>query len=291
MPALFVLLWSTGFIGAKYGTAYAGPNTFLFYRMMLTSVVLLVPAILFRRRWPATWQLAAHIAVAGVLIHFFYLGGVFGSIKLGMPAGLTALIVGLQPLLTALITGLVFGIAITIRQWGGLVLGLAGVALVLLERSGLDGAGLFSGFGMQAVFLSLMALVGITASTLYQKKFCAHAEMVTGGFIQYFSAGILFGLVGFATEDMTIHWDWQLAFVMAWLILVLSIGAVALLTIMMRKGEAHKVASLFYMVPPATALESYLLFDEQLGILAVSGMVLAAVGVYMVVAPHKVKEA
>ncbi|WP_240796845.1 DMT family transporter [Terasakiella sp. SH-1] len=283
IPALFVFLWSTGFIGAKLGLPYAEPYTFLFIRMSITSALLLVVLIMLKKPWPETKVLSGHVALSGVLIHCGYLGGVFTAIKLGMPSGLAALIAGLQPLLTAFAAQPVLGEKVKPIQWLGLSLGLAGIVLVLSEKLDLSSGNLFDGFGMWAVFAAFFAVISITASSLYQKKYCTDMPLMSGTFIQYFAAAALYSFLAVGFETMEVQWTGEFIFALFWLIFMPSFGAISLLMWMIKQGEASKVASLFYMVPPVTAVEAYFLFDETLGLAAIAGMVIASVGVWMAV--------
>ncbi|MBI2236420.1 MAG: DMT family transporter [Magnetospirillum sp.] len=279
MPAVFVLLWSTGFIGAKFGLPYAEPFTFLALRFALLLVILGIAVPALRAPWPSA-RLAAHLAVSGVLVHGVYLAGVFGAIHRGVPSGLTALIVGLQPLLTAVVVGPVLGERVTPRQWLGFLLGLAGVAMVLSTRlSGIS----FAGFGWDGVAFALAALLGITAGTLYQKRFCTGMDLRSGTLVQYVAALVLLTPAALLFENLDIRWSLSFVFALGWLVLVLSLGAIMLLMTLIRLGEAAKVASLFYLVPPVTALMAFLLFDEALSPLALAGMAAAAAGVALVV--------
>ncbi|MCC5882551.1 MAG: DMT family transporter [Halomonas sp.] len=280
MPILFVALWSTGFIGAKFGLPHAEPFTFLFIRFVIT-LALLIPLIkLMGSDWPAGWRLKSHIAVSGMLVHGAYLGGVFYGIYLGMPAGLTALLVGLQPLLTATLAGPLLGERIGGIQWLGLGLGLMGITLVLGSK--LDpGVELFQGFGLGALACVIVALAGITLGTLYQKRYCTGMPLLSGTVVQYIAAGVLLGIGALLVEER--HVEWTLAFVLtlAWLVLVLSIAAILLLMALIRRGEASRVASLFYLVPPVTALQAWWLFDERLPMVALVGMAITIVGVVL----------
>ncbi|KAA0010095.1 DMT family transporter [Billgrantia pellis] len=280
MPVLFVALWSTGFIGAKFGLPHAEPFTFLFVRFVLTLALLFPLVKLLGSGWPQGNALRAHIAVSGLLVHGAYLGGVFYSISLGMPAGLAALLVGLQPLLTATLAGPLLGERITPIQWLGLALGLAGIALVLGSK--LDpGTSLFQGFGLGALACVLVALAGITLGTLYQKRFCTGMPLLSGTAVQYLAAGVLLGLGALLFEDRHIEWTPTFILTLAWLVLVLSIAAILLLMALIRRGEASRVASLFYLVPPVTALQAWWLFDERLPLAALIGMAVTIVGVVM----------
>lgn len=280
MPILFVALWSTGFIGAKFGLPHAEPFTFLFIRFVLTLALLIPLVKLMGSAWPTGWRLKGHIAVSGLLVHGAYLGGVFYGIYLGMPAGLAALLVGLQPLLTATLAGPMLGERIAVTQWLGLALGLAGITLVLGSK--LDpGAELFQGFGLGALACVLVALAGITLGTLYQKRFCTGMPLLSGTVVQYLSSGTLLGLGALLLEERHVEWTLTFVLTLGWLVLVLSIAAILLLMALIRRGEASRVASLFYLVPPVTALQAWWLFDERLPLVALAGMAVTIVGVVL----------
>ncbi|MDR5862477.1 DMT family transporter [Halomonas campisalis] len=282
MPLLFVALWSTGFIGAKFGLPHAEPFTFLFVRFVLTLMLLIPLVQLFNGGWPQGARLWAHIGVSGLLVHGAYLGGVFYGIYLGMPAGLAALLVGLQPLLTATLASPLLGERITATQWLGLALGLVGIGLVLGSK--LDpGAALFQGFGFGALASILAALGGITLGTLYQKRYCTGMPLLSGTVVQYLAAGSLLGLGALLFEERSIDWSPTFLLTLAWLVLVLSISAILLLMALIRRGEASRVASLFYLVPPVTALQAWWLFDERLPLAGLIGMAVTIVGVVLAV--------
>lgn len=278
IPLLFVLLWSTGFIGAKYGLPYAEPYTLLFLRFVLTLALLVALIAYFKPAPPANWRQRFHLMVSGSLIHGAYLGGVFTSIKAGMPAGLCALIVGLQPLLTTISAPLLLGERVTRMQWLGVVLGLFG--LILIFATGSNHA---APFNQHAAGAAVIALLGITAGTLYQKKFCAHNEILSSAFFQYLSTVVIFGLGTYLFESREIQFTHQLIFAIFWLAIVLSIGAILLLNYLIKHGEIHKVSSLFYLVPAVTALEAAWLFDEKLGIEKIAGMAIVTFSVFIVV--------
>ena len=274
-PFLFVFLWSTGFVGAKYGLPYAEPLSFLLTRYGIVITLMLAIALAMRAPWPKARMQWLHIGVSGVLVHAVYLGGVFMAIKQGLPAGITALVVGMQPLLTALGAGSLLGEKVSARQWGGLALGLLGVGLVVSGKLG-DGA-----LGPMLI-PALVALLGITAGTLYQKRFCAKFDLRTGSIIQFVPTALLTALAVAAFEDYRIEWTGQFIFALGWLVLVLSIGAISLLNLLIRSGSAVNVASLFYLTPPTTALIAWAVFGEQLTLTAGVGMLLAVSGVYLV---------
>lgn len=282
MPALFVLLWSTGFIGAKFGLPYAEPFTFLFIRFVLTLLLLIPLVLLIRIPWPSSPRLWTHIAISGFLVHGAYLGGVFYGIYLGMPAGLAALLVGLQPLLTAAFAGPLLGETLSRRQWVGLILGLLGISLVLGSKLEMGDA-LFDGFGISALLCVTAALLGISLGTLYQKRYCTTMPLLSGAVIQYLAAGALLGGGALLFETRQVEWSATFILTLAWLVLILSIAAILLLMALIKKGEASRVASLFYLVPPVTALQAWWLFDERLPLLGLAGMIVAIIGVVMVV--------
>lgn len=276
LPALFVLLWSTGFVGAKLGLPQAGPLTFLSLRFALATGLMLVICLATDAPWPKDWRGAAHIAVVGVLLQGIYLGGVFTGIAEGVGAGLAALIVGLQPALTAALASPLLGERVSLRQWLGVALGLVGVALVVKDKLAFDHAHLM---GALAVAL---ALVGITVGTLYQKRFGGHMDLRTGTVIQNAVAAALVLPGAWEFESFRIAWSGSFLFALAWLVLVLSLGATLLLFALLRQGAASEVAGLFYLVPPVTALMAFLLFRESLGQTALLGMAVAVLGVALV---------
>jgi drug/metabolite transporter (DMT)-like permease len=273
-PLLFVFLWSTGFIGAKYGLPHAQPLTFLVIRYAAVIALMTLIALATKAPWPKTKQQWFHIAVSGLLVHAIYLGGVFSAIAKGFPAGLASLVVGLQPLLTAFIAGWVLKETIVKRQWFGLALGLVGIALVLSGR-------IKSGFSLDGIELTLLALVGITVGTLYQKKFCSGLDWRTGAVVQFIPAAIATAIIASFTETFKVDFAPSFIFALAWLVLVLSIGAISLLNYLIRHGTSVNVASLFYLVPASTVVIAWLLFGETLSVMALIGMVLTIAGVYL----------
>lgn len=275
IPALFVVLWSTGFIGAKLGLPYAGPLTFLALRFWLAAALLTVLALATRAPWPRRRAELRHYAVAGLLVHALYLGGVFLGISLGVEAGVSAMIVSVQPLLVAAFAGLALGERVTPRQWAGLVLGLLGVVLILARKLG---HGVGDALGALACIAALLAM---TAGTLYQKRHCAGMDLRTGNVVQFAASGVATGLLALLVEDNRIVWSGEFVFALLWLVLVLSLGAISLLYVLIRRGAASRVSGLFFLVPPCTALIAWPLFGETLGPLALLGMALTVVGVAM----------
>jgi drug/metabolite transporter (DMT)-like permease len=273
-PPVFVVLWSSGFIGAKYGLPYAEPLTFLAVRMACVVVLLGVIALIVRARRLTPGEIG-HSMVVGSLVHCLYLGGVFVAISHGVPTGISALIPGLQPVLTSTIANRFMNETVSRRQWLGLALGLIGVALVLHDRS-VFGDG--SWLGWTASFLSL---IGIALGTLYQKRFCGAIDWRTGNLVQYVTACALFTIGAFAFETRVIQWTAELVFAVAWLVLELSLGSVGLMYWLIRRSAATGFASLFYLVPAVTALMAYLLFGEKLDALSITGMGVCAAGVVL----------
>lgn len=276
-PGLFVILWSTGFIGAKLGLPYAEPLTFLLVRFACVIGLLGLLALALRRPWPRSPTQWFHIAIAGSLLHGGYLSGVFLAIHSGMPAGVVALIVGIQPLLTAFLSTSMVGERVSRRQWMGLLLGFVGVALVVSDKLG------FAGLSGAGLAFSAMALVSITVGTLYQKRYCAELDLWSGSVIQFVAAALLLLPFALVFETLHVEWSGRFVFALAWLIFVLSLGAISLLHLLIRRGAATRVSALFYLTPPTTALLAFIIFGERLGLAAVAGMAIAAAGVAMAI--------
>jgi drug/metabolite transporter (DMT)-like permease len=273
-PPVFVILWASGFIGAKYGLPYAGPLTFLSVRMGTVVALLGLLILITRPVWPNRTAVL-HSAVTGLLVHGLYLGGVFISIHEHLPAGLSALVVGLQPVISSTIANRWLGERVTPTQWAGLLLGLGGVMLIVQGKTGGD----TSALGWIA---ATVALFGITLGTLYQKRFGGGIDWRPGFFIQYASAGALFFVGALLTETLQVQWTAEFVFAVGWLVFVLSFGGVWLLYYLIQHSAAARMASLFYLTPPTTALMAYWLFDERLAPLALFGMVIAVAGVFLV---------
>jgi drug/metabolite transporter (DMT)-like permease len=278
IPLFFVFLWSTGFIVAKFGLPYAPPLTFLILRCLGVLVLMAPIVVLWRAPWPRS---AGHIAVAGLLLQAGYLGGVWGAIKIGMPAGLSALIVGMQPLLTAVAAPLI-GERVRARQWFGLALGLAGVALVVYAKISLVG------LSSRAIGYCLLALLSITAGTMYQRRFCPRFDLRTGTLIQFAAtiAALLPLAILYEQFDLSlskVQWTPNFVGALLWSVLALSIGAIFLLFKLISRSEATQVTSLLYLTPPTTAVMAWLLFGEALGVAGLLGMAVAVAGVAFVV--------
>ncbi|TXJ09145.1 MAG: DMT family transporter [Afipia sp.] len=273
-PAVFVVLWSTGFVGTKYVLAGAEPLTYLAVRMVLAALLMGLIAAIFHAKWPKGGDIF-HSAVSGLLVHGFYLGGTAVAIYHSVPAGLSALIPGLQPILTSTLANRWLGERVTPLQWTGLLMGLAGTLTVLHGRSMEGGAG----WGWLATGV---ALVSITLGTLYQKRYCSQLDWRSGNAIQFLSAAVLFAIGAWLFETRVIVWNHEFVFGLTWLVLVLSFGSIGLLYWLIRHSAATRVASFFYLVPGVTALMAYVLFDERLDWLSIAGMVICAAAVLLV---------
>lgn len=285
MPAIFVLIWSTGFIVARYGMPHAPPMKFLAMRYVLSVACFLVWAFLVRAAWPKGRTQWGHLAVTGVLMHAGYLGGVWAAVKDGMGAGLSSLLVGLQPVLTAIWIS-AHGGQVARRQWIGLGLGLAGLLLVVGQKLG------FGEVHPRNLMFALVALLSITAGTLYQKRFVAPCDVRTANLVQLAAAFVVtLPLALLETEAM--RWttatgvNAELAGAMAWSVFGLTLGGSSLLYLLIQKGAATTVTSLMYLVPPTTALMAWVLFDEPITAVIVAGVALTAAGVSLVVRPAK----
>lgn len=272
-PAVFVLLWSTGFIGARYAMPHAEPFTFLVLRFVL-ALALLAPVALLSGLPRPGLKPALHAMIAGGLIHGFYLGGIFFAVRHGLSPGLAALIAGLQPLVTALLAARLLGETIRPRHWLGLALGLAGVGLVILPKLDLDPS-----LGWMTLGPAVLAMLCISAGTIWQKRFVGGLDLRTGTALQYVGALVPVTLGSFLLETRVIDWTGEFVFALLWLTLVLSIGAIFLLLFLIREGAVSKVSSLMYLVPGVTAVMAFLLFGERLAPVQLFGLALAGIGV------------
>jgi drug/metabolite transporter (DMT)-like permease len=273
-PVLFVLFWSTGFIGNKFALPHAEPFTFVAIRLAFASLAITLLALAMRAPLPRG-QAIPHSIVSGVLVHGMYLTGVAVAMAQGMPAGIAALVVGLQPVLTSTLANRFLGERVSVLQWAGLLLGLGGLFLVVQAK--VSGGTTF--WGWTAITASL---VGITIGTLYQKRFGGGVDFLSSMPIQYASAATFAWIFAFALETRAVNWTGEFIFAVTWLVVVLSGGAIVLLYMLIRRSAATRVASLFYLTPAVTAVMSYFLFNEQLRLAAIAGMALCAAGVLLV---------
>jgi drug/metabolite transporter (DMT)-like permease len=273
-PGVFLVLWSSGFVGSKLGTPYAEPMTFLTIRMTAVVVLLGILVAVTRPQWPDRAELG-HSAVVGLLMHGCYLGGVFVAIADGMPAGIVALAVSLQPVLTSTLANRLLGEPVVMRQWFGLGLGIVGVYFVVYGRTGGEGTVL-------AWIACAVSLLGITFGTLYQKRFGGAIEWRTGFLVQYAASALVFAVAALLFETREVQWTPSFIFAVAYLVLVLSFGAVWLFYFLIRRTATTRVVSLLYLMPPLTALMSWALFGERLAPLAILGMAICVAGVALV---------
>jgi drug/metabolite transporter (DMT)-like permease len=273
-PAIFVVLWSTGFIATKYVVHNADPLTYLAIRMALVVWMMAVIVWTLRPKWP-NWSGVGHSVVAGILVHGFYLGGIAIAISHSIPAGLSALIPGLQPILTSTLANRWLGERVTPLQWTGLLLGLAGVLLILHDRA-MSGE---AGWGWLA---SGVSLVSITLGTLYQRRYCGSIDWRAGNLVQFIAVAIFFATGAALFEHNVVHWTSEFVLSLIWLAVMLSIGSIGLLYWLIKRSAASSVASLFYLVPAVTSVMAYVLFGERLDGIAIAGMFGCAAAVFLV---------
>jgi len=287
-PALFVLLWSTGFTGIRYGIPYAPPFTFIAIRMAIASVLLALISLAITKRFTRDLPTIGKSVLVGMTIHGAYLGGCFYGVKQGMPAGITALICSLQPVLVSVFSSIFFQEKLSPRKWLGLGLGLAGLVLVIAPKLQSSGEQGLPTAGVIAVFI---ALLGGTSGTLLQKKFGSGVEVLSGTSWQYVATGILMGSLALIFEgDLSITWNASFIFSLIWLIVALSIGAILILYFLLARSSASSVSSLYYLVPAVTAVEAYFLFGEKIGLVTAVGTLVTIAGVALVVRQGRARE-
>jgi len=274
-PALFVLLWSTGFVGAKYGLPYADPFIFLSVRILIAAILLFALARILKMPVGIGRQAVARSGLIGFFLHACYLGGVFYSIAQGLPAGVAAVVTSLQPVLVSVFAVKVLGEQLRRTQIAGLLTGLVGVVLVL-------GPSIDAQIPKPAIIAILIALMGSTTATLLQKKLGADIPLISGTAYQYLFSGCVLGLIALATQETSITWNLRFTVAFVWLIVILSVGAILLLLWLLNTGSAAKVSSLFYLVPPATAIEAFFLFGEKVNTQGFLGIGITALGVWLV---------
>jgi drug/metabolite transporter (DMT)-like permease len=274
-PALFVLLWSTGFVGAKYGLPYADPFIFLSVRILIAAILLFALARILKMPVGIGRQAVARSGLIGFFLHACYLGGVFYAIAQGLPAGVAAVVTSLQPVLVSVFAVKVLGEQLRRTQIAGLLTGLVGVVLVL-------GPSIDAQIPTPAIIAILIALMGSTTATLLQKKLGADIPLISGTAYQYLFSGCVLGLIAFATQETSITWNLRFTLAFVWLIVILSVGAILLLLWLLNTGSAAKVSSLFYLVPPATAIEAFFIFGEKVNTQGFLGIGITALGVWLV---------
>lgn len=287
-PIIFVLLWSTGFTGIRYGIPYAPPFTFIAIRMAFASCLLALIALAITKRFARDLPTIGKSALVGLTIHGAYLGGCFYGVKQGMPAGITALICSLQPVLVSVFSSIFFGEKLSSRKWLGLGLGLAGLVMVIAPKLEASGDQALPMAGVIAVFI---ALLGGTTGTLLQKRFGAGVEVLSGTSWQYVATGILMAVLALTFEGgQSITWNGSFIFSLVWLIVALSIGAILILYYLLARSSAASVSSLYYLVPAVTAVEAYFLFGEKIGLVTAIGTLVTIAGVALVVRHGRAKE-
>ncbi|WP_457089261.1 DMT family transporter [Microvirga sp. P5_D2] len=272
-PPLFVLIWATGFIVARFVAPYAEPLTFLLVRYLLAILVLGVIVVAVRAPWPRTGRDWGNALIAGILLHGLYLGAVFWSVKHGLPAGISALVAGLQPLATAVLAGPLLKERVSSKRWLGIGIGFVGAALVVAPKLG-DG-----GVPALPLGICLLGMVSITIGTIWQKRTGSKLDLRVNATIQYMGAAAVTLPLVLLLEEGQIAFTWPLIGAMAWAVLGLSIGAIGLLLFLIRQGAVVGVATLLYLVPPVTALMAFALFGESLSLVQMLGMACAALGV------------
>lgn len=274
LPILFVLLWSSAFISAKYGLPHAGPFSFLLTRFVIVLLLFAAIALAMRRPWPRR-AMIPDLLFVGVLMHGFYLGGVFFSIAQGMPAGLSALIVSTQPVLTAALGVWLLGERPAAAQWLGIALGATGVVLVLWPRLGGD----VPLIGLASCIVSLLA---ITFGTIWQKRHGGGMDLFSGNAVQALAAASFYSVIVLAFEPYRVTWTMEFSLAMGWLVLAVSLGAVSILMLLIRRGSAAATTSLFFLVPPSSAIMAWIAFGEALGPMGLAGLGVTTAGVWLV---------
>jgi len=276
-PILFVALWSTGFIGAKYGLPYADPFIFLAVRVLIAAAILLSIAAATRSPIAIGKSAITRSSIIGFFLHACYLGGVFYSISKGLPAGVAAVVTSIQPVLVSLLAVKVLGEQLKKRQLVGLLLGLIGVVMVL-------GPSFEQSIPLSGVIGIFIALGGSTTATLLQKKIGGEVPLIAGTAYQYLASGFVLAAAAFITGGTHIQWSGKFIAAFLWLIAVLSVGAILLLLWLLNTESTASVSSLFYLVPPATALEAFILFGEKVNTQGFLGIGITALGVWLVIA-------
>ncbi len=274
--ALFIFFWASGFVAAKYGLPYTEPFTFLTLRFLVALIILIPLAFVWRVRWPNTVMSLLHVVIAGLLVQTTYLTGVFYGIYLGLSTGVMALIVGIQPLITGSLASAVLGERINVKQWVGLGLGFVGLGMVVSEKVALSGQGIW------AILFALLALIGITIGTVYQKQFCSGIDVRAAVTIQNVASFLIICTLAIFFERIEIQWTAEFIFALTWSGIGLSVIALALYFFLVQRGAAAKVTSLIYLSPPTTAVMGWSLFGETFAALAMIGMAVAVAGVALV---------
>ena len=283
-PGLFVLLWSTGFIGVKYGVPYAPPFYFLAIRMTIAALLLFIAISFLRKSQPITRSIILPSTLIGLTLHGAYLGGCFFAVSRGMPAGVAALVVSLQPVLVSLFAAKYLNEPLKARAILGLILGLIGLFVVVLPRINMTGSNAIS---FVAIGASVIGLLGGTCGTILQKKYGRVIPTLAGTSIQYAATAVVLLIIALFFEEPEIQWTANFVGALAWLIFALSFGAILLLFFLLKSGSAASVSSRYYLVPAATAIEAYFIFDEHISPISMLGTLITVIGVWLVVSKQK----
>lgn len=277
-PGVFVFLWSTGWISARAAVIDSDPLTFLAARFACAWLVFVVLVAFLRAPWPARPRDVGHAMASGVLLHAFYLGGVWWAVGQGVPAGISAVIAATQPIMTAMLAPVLIGERISKRQAAGIVVGFAGIMVVLAPRiiaaTGADFAKL-----QLALLVNLGAMAAVTFGTFYQKRFIPTGDLTTTAMLQYVGATPVILLAAYLLEPMRLAASWTSVATMLWSVIAISLGAIMLYLWLIREGAVSKSASLIYLVPAASAIEAWILFNERLTFLQIAGIVVTVAGV------------
>ncbi|CAB4609971.1 unannotated protein [freshwater metagenome] len=283
-PGLFVLLWSTGFIGVKYGIPYAPPFYFVAIRMAIAGLLLFLALSFLRKSQPITKAIILPSTLIGLTLHGAYLGGCFFAVSRGLPAGITALIVSLQPVLVSLFAARYLNEPLSVRSIVGLALGLTGLFVVVIPRINMSGTNSIS---VIALVACIVGLIGGTSGTILQKKYGGAIPTLAGTAIQYTATALVLITLALIFEQPEIQWTAKFVGALTWLVLALSFGAILLLFFLLSHGSAASVSSLYYLVPAATAIEAYFFFDEHVSPISILGTVITVFGVWLVVGKQK----
>lgn len=279
-PALFVLLWSTGWIVAKYASPHTDPLTFLSIRFLLAAALFAALTSLSRAAWPSSRAGWGHGVLSGVFLHGIYLGGVWWAIDQGVPASVSGLIAALQPLLTAIAAPFIVGERLTVAQRLGVVLGFAGLAVAIVPGLfALDTATLTT--ALVPLFVNVLAMISVTAGTIYQKRFLQEGDLRAIATLQYIGGFLVVAPLALLIEPLRVAWTSEFILAMGWSVLGLSLVSIMLLLYLIRRGQVSRAASLTYLVPPAVAIESWLLFGEDLTVPMIIGTFIAVIGVWL----------
>ena len=285
---IFVILWASAFVSAKYGMSGAGPFSFLSTRFAIVMVIFGLATLVLRQKWPSRGELTPTI-IGGVLMHGVYLGSVFYAISIGTPAGIASLIVSIQPIITALLAMAFLGDTVRRVQWVGMALGLIGVVLVVLPRlsAGLSNVGLDGAVPKIGLITCIIGVCAMAVGTLIQKRYLSNINLISGNALQAMAAAAFYGLLLITIEDYHLVWTTEVTLSMIWIVAAVSLGAITILMFLIRSGQLAATSSLFFMVPPVVAVMGYFAFDEMLGVVAIIGFMLASLGVWLVNKPQK----